>query len=261
MSTEAQEPTQEQEPQEAQPSEIELQAREHGWKPEEEFKADPTNAGKKWRTAEDFMDRKSLFDRIEGSNRHIRELKRGLEALTEHNRKIEKSAYERALAELRRERDAALENDDHVTAEKIRDRIDDVKEQQRAAALQPQPQPAQVNPEFVQWAERNKWYSTDVDMRAFAEGYASQLWNSGIRDSAEALAQIERKVREVFPTKFRNPNKDRSPSLEGGQRKVSGKSDDFKLTEDEERIIKTMIRAGAPITREEYLKQIRESRS
>ena len=258
MSEAAPEQQQEQ-PAEVQPSEVELQAMEYGWKPEADFKADPTNEGKKWRTAEDFMDRKSLFDRIEGYNKQVREMKRGMDALAAHNKKIEQSAYERALAELRAERNQALENDDHVTAEKIRDRIDDIKEQQRMAPpVQPQPQ---VNPELVQWVERNKWYTSDVDMRAFAEGYASQLWNSGVRDSAEALAQIERKVREVFPTKFRNPNKDRSPSLEGGQRKVGGKSDDFKLTAEEEKIMQTMIRAGAPISKEDYLKQIRESRS
>ena len=47
--------------QEVQLSEVEIQAMEHGWKPKEQF---DESSGKKWRSAEEFMDRKSLFDKI-----------------------------------------------------------------------------------------------------------------------------------------------------------------------------------------------------
>lgn len=239
------------------PSEIEQQALSLGWKPEEEFKTDPVNEGKKWRTAEDFMDRKSLFDKIDSYHRKVKDLEKGISSLTEHNKKIEQSAYERALRELRNERKQALEEGDVVKAEEIRDRIDEVKEQQKSVQVQPEPQPG-VNPEFVAWVARNKWYENDVDMRAFADGYATQLINSGVRDPAEALPMLERKVREVFKDKFRNPNKDRAPSLEGGGGKP--RSDTFSLTPEEEKIMVNMIRAGVPLSKEDYIKQIKESR-
>lgn len=245
---------------EPQLSEIEEQALAHGWKPKEEFEADPENAGKKWRTAEDFMDRKSLFDRLDSYNKEVRTLKRGITALSEHNKKIERLAYERALRELKAERTKAIEENDLEKVEEIRDQMEVLKEQHKQIQSQPQVT-NEPDPRFVQWVEKNKWYTTDPDMRAFTDGYAAHLWNSGVRDPDEALPLIEKKVRELFPTKFRNPNKDKAPSLEGGQRKENKKSDDFKLTESEEKILNTMLRAGAPITREEYIKQLKATRS
>jgi hypothetical protein len=244
------------EPQEVQVSEVEQEAMALGWKPEEDFKADPANENKKWRTAEDFMDRKSLFDKIDSYSRKVKDLERGINSLSQHNAKIEQSAYERALRELRSERKEALENGDVVLAEEIRDRIDEVKEQQRTVVAQPQ-QPA-VHPEFVAFVDRNRWYETDPDMRAYADGYAQQLMSQGIRDPEKALPMLERKVREVFAGKFRNPNKDRAPVLEGGKGKV--KSDSFVLTPDEEKIMTNMIRAGVPLSKEDYIAQIKNTR-
>jgi len=238
-------------------TEVEQQALSLGWKPEEEFKADPANEGKKWRTAEDFMDRKSLFDKIDEVKRRNRDLERGLHSLAEHNKRIEQSSYERALRELRNERKLALEENDLVKAEELRDRIDEVREQQRAVK-ETQPVAPAVNEEFVAWVQNNKWYETDVDMKAFADGYAATLWNQGVQSRAEALPMIERKVREVFASKFRNPNKNLAPSLESGKGKA--KSDSFSLTPEEEKIMNNMIRAGSPISREEYIKQIKASR-
>ncbi len=255
MTTENQE-NQEQTPQEPQLSPVEQEALSLGWKPEEEFKADPANEGKKWRTAEDFMDRKSLFDKIDSYHRQVRDLQKGIKSLAEHNQKIEKSAYERALKELRAEKRQALENGDVIRADELDERIDEIKEQHRAVPP-PQPEP-QLNPEFVAWVANNKWYETDVDMRAYADGYAQQLLQQGILSPEKALPMIERKVREVFSQKFRNPNKDRAPSLETG--KGSRRADTFVLTAQEEKIMNDVIRAGAPITREEYIKQIKESR-
>lgn len=237
---------------EPQYSEIELQAMEHGWKPKEEF---DESTGKKWRSAEEFMDRKSLFDKIDEQHRKIKDLSKGLNALAEHNKKIEQSAYERALRELRAERKQALEEGDLVKAEEIRDRIDEVKEEQRK---QPVPQTNVVNTSFEQWVAQNKWYESDPDMRAYADGYAQQLVGNGVTDPSVALPQIERKVREVFAAKFRNPNKDRAPSLETG--KARSKADSFVMTREEEKVMNQLIAAGAPITREDYISQLKKSR-
>lgn len=237
-------------------SEVEQTALEHGWKPEEEFKADPANEGKKWRTAEDFMDRKSLFDKIDSYHRKVKDLEKGMNALAQHNSKIEQSAYERALRELRNERKAALEEGDLVKAEEIRDRIDEIKEQTK----QPAPTAVQpTNPVFDAWVAKNQWYTEDRKMQAFADGLANQLIAEGIRNPQEIFAAVEREVRDTFPTKFRNPRKDTAPSLDVSGKKAPA-SEGFKLTPTEEKIMNDMIRAGAPISKEEYIKQIKESR-
>lgn len=239
-------------------SEIEQRAMELGWQPKEEFEANPANAGKKWRDAEDFLDRQSFFDHINSLKQEVRQAKRAAQLLAEHNRKIEQVSYERALAKLKAERKEALENQDYAKAEEIRDQIDDLKT--KAVQTTVPEMPSDSNAVVSAWMERNKWYTQDNDLRVFADGYAVNLYNSGVRDPKEALPLIEAKVRETFPNKFRNPNKDRPQSLEGGGQQKQSKST-FTLTPEEEKIMDTMLKAGVPLSREEYIKQIKMLRS
>lgn len=232
-------------------TEIEQQAMQHGWRPKDQF---DESTGKKWRSAEEFMDRKPLFDKIDEQHRRLRDLENGVKALAEHNKRIEASAYQRAINELRNERKQALEEGDLVKAEEIRDRIDEVKEQSRQ-----QPQPQQVsNPQFDAWVEKNEWYTNDAKLRKYADGVALELRQEGVKDPTEFLKRIEREVRETFPDKFRNPNRDLAPKIDSGR--GSAKSDNFELSADDERMITQMLKAGAPITREEYIKQLKSAR-
>lgn len=239
-------------------SEVEAQAMELGWRPEEEFKAEPANEGKKWRTAEDFMDRKSLFDKIDEIKRENRDLKKGLTALTHHNAKIEESAYRRAINELRREKRAALEDGDLVKADEISERIDELKTVQVTPRyIQPQP----ANPAFDQWVAQNKWYVEDSKMQALADGVAQHLVNRGETNPQVIFATVEKEVRETFPHKFRNPRKDTAPNLDVSDKKATGKKAAVdQLTTEEVKIMKTMIRAGVKLSEEEYAKQVLKSR-
>jgi hypothetical protein len=244
-------------PETPQVSEIEVQASEYGWKPETEFRANPANEGKKWRTAEDFMDRKPLLDKIETYSRKVKDLEKGLNALAQHNQKISEQAYERALADLKAERRAALEEGDLVKAEDLKDRMDMVKQQ--AAQTKSIIPTAPTNPAFDEWVANNSWYNEDRKARALADGIAQNLVEQGIRNPAEIFATVEREVRETFPNKFRNPRKDAAPFTEAGNKKAPTK-EKFELTPEEERIMNTIIRSGAPLSRDDYIKQIRESR-
>lgn len=234
---------------------IEQQARELGWRPKEEFYADPKNEGKPWRDAERFVELTPLFKKIDEQHRQIKDLHKTTRHLAEHNQKIEKLSYEKALATLRAERRQALEEGDLVKAEELRDRIDDVKEQSRSVAQQ-QTQP-QLSSDFESFVERNPWYNTNAEMTRYANGLAMELNNQGVRDPAVALARIEEETRKAFaPKTVRNPNKDSAPNLEGGRGKA--KSDNFSLTPEQERIMNTLIKSGAPISREDYIKQLKQ---
>lgn len=243
---------------EPQVNEVELQAQELGWKPEEDFKADPKNEGKKWRPAEEFMDRKSLFDKIDSYHRKVKDLEKGIGALSEHNKKIEKTAYERALRELKQEKRAALEEGDLVKADELNERIDEIKQEVKNV---PAPVAEPRNPAFDVWVTKNQWYNENKKMRAFADGYAQQLVADGITNPAEIFAEVEKEVKDTFPVTFRNPRKDTAPSLDTSDRKVSTKKSAVdQLTPEERNIMKTMLRAGAGISEEEYANQVLKSR-
>ena len=242
--------------------EVEAQALEHGWLPEEDFKADPKNSGKKWRPAEEFMDRKSLFDKIEEQHKQIRDLKKGVDALTTHNKNIEQSTYERARRELAEERKAALKEGDFAKAEEIRDRIDEIKVAQNTAQTAPTQQ--QEAPEFTQFKQQNDWYQgskpEDVKMTAWAEGYGFILARQG-KTPQEVLAEVHKAARTEFPERFtkRNPNKNEAGAAPTGRQSRTS-TDSFQLSADEEKVMQRMIRAGAKITPEDYKSQLKKAK-
>ena len=62
----------------------ESEAREQGWKPKEEYEGDP----EKWRPAKEFVERGELFGKIDVLGRELKETKKALKLLQEHNSKI-----------------------------------------------------------------------------------------------------------------------------------------------------------------------------
>lgn len=235
-------------------TEIELEAMKHGWKPESEFQA---KNGRKWKTAEKFMEDKPLYDKIDEQHRVNKRLERQVELLREHYEKVEKAAFDRAVKELKDLRRQALEEGDLVRAEEIRDEI---AERQANA---PKPEPIQPVVDMDAWKEKNSWYEQDEDMTAFADGLGNRLLKQG-KTPQEILEKVEEKVREAFPHKFepkRNPNRETAPRVEStGSKKVSGKSatDTSFMTAEEIKFMDTFLKSGAPITREEYIRDMKK---
>jgi len=234
-------------------TEVEQEAMKLGWRPESEFTPRP---GRKWKTAEKFLEDKPLYDKIDEQHKVIKKLERSTDLLRSHYEKVEKASYERALAVLRAERKQALEEGDLVRAEEIRDQIDE----QKQAAPRPQvPEPdPELNSAMDAWKERNSWYEKDEDMTAFADGLGNKLLKSG-KSAKEILETVEAKVRTAFPTKFRNPNRDTAPRVEGNSKKgKSSGSDESHMSAEEIRIMESFLRSGVPITREEYIKDMKK---
>jgi len=234
-------------------SPIEQEAVSQGWKPKEQFDADPANEGKKWRSAELFLELTPLFSKIDDLHKQNKNLEKGIKTLSDHNKKIEVLAFQRALEKLNKERKEAIANGDLEKVEEIRDRIDELKNTPATPEVQTS---VEVPQEFTDWQSRNRWYTSDQEMRTFADGYGTSLARGGMRPDA-VLAAVEKRIKEVYPDRFRNPNKDKAPSVEGGKGKGSKGESLPQLTEMEERVLNTMLKAGAPISREEYIKQIR----
>lgn len=237
-------------------SEVEVQAMDLGWRPEEEFKADPKNEGKKWRSAEDFMDRKSLFDRIESGNQEVRQVKKTLQQLANHHANVEKVAYEKALATLKAERKAALADNDHVRAEEIRDEMDEVRE--KIEKVQPPVAvPEGPPPELVEFRSRNTWYERDDAMTRYANSIGQELFQQGTPPK-KLLEEVEKRTREAFPEKFRNPNRENAPEMVPSGRRV-GSSTAFRLTPEEEKIAENFAKTGI-MTKEQYVAELKKTK-
>lgn len=239
---------------------IEQEARASGWVPKEEFHGDEH----KWVDAGEFVRRAPLFQKIDTAGREIKELRKSLEALKAHHAQVRETEYKRALDELKAAKkeayiegdpDALIEIDEKVAAVKdAQARFKQEQAQEAAKATDPEV----IHPEFAAWTKRNTWYNDNKPMRAFADTLGLELRAQGMSPT-DVLRQVEIKIKEEFPNKFRNPNRDKAAAVEGGGKggPAKGNSGEASLTDEERRIMNTFVRTGV-MTKEQYIADLKK---
>lgn len=237
------------------PTAIELKAMEEGWVPQDQWEGDPDQ----WRPAKEFVDRGELFKKIDDQNRTVKELKRALDDMKKHHSQVRETEYAKALAALKEQKKSALEEGDAAQVIKLDDQIDLVKDEQRALKQEPaEVQDQSPSPEFTNWTNRNKWYETSQPMRAYADALGRDLAYGGMKPS-EVLAEVERQVRQEFPHKFTNPNRDKPSAVEGSVNKGGKANESFALSDEERRVMQRFVRSGV-MTEEQYIKDLKSVR-
>jgi hypothetical protein len=224
-------------------TDAEVEAMEHGWNPN-------GVDGKKNLSAEEYMDRKPLYDDLKSQNKKIKRMQESIDALKQFNDTISERERSKLLNQLKAAKKAALENDDYNAVVEIDERIADAKV----------PNVQQQTPEiFSQWVSENSWYNTDNEMRQFADiigtGYAENHPNTPLDQIYE---HVGKEVRARFPEKFNTAPRAAKPSaVEGatkGRRASSKKYSAKDLPEQDRQIMKTLIRDGH-MSEQEYLKK------
>jgi hypothetical protein len=239
-----------------QPSQYEIAAREMGWRPKDEWEGDP----EKWRDSKEFVERGELYGKIDNMGRELKETRKALKLLQEHNLKIKETEYNRAVEELKSLQKKHLESGDSDGYLETTELLTDLKAEQKARQVYEEaiPKQPQLDPRFVAWTEQNKWYANNQEMREYADtigqGYANR--HQGI-DPVEVLKYVTKEVQVRFKDKFQNPNRDKPNAVEGAQRQtVKGKSS-FELSDDERKVMNTFVRTGV-MTKEEYIDQLKQ---
>ena len=232
-------------------------AREMGWRPKEEWEGDP----EKWRDAKEFVERGELYDKIDSMGKELKETRKALKMLQEHNAKIKETEYKRAVDELKALQKKHLEEGNSDGYLETTELLTDLKAEQKAREVVKEtvPETPQVDPRFSAWVEKNKWYSSDEDMRDYAD-YVGQRYakrNPGI-NPVDVLRYVTQEVKEKFKDKFENPNRTKQ-SVESGGTPSPVKKSSFELTEDEKKVMNTFIRSGA-MSKEEYIEQLKSIR-
>jgi hypothetical protein len=240
-------------------TDVERQAMEQGWVPKEQYKGSG-----KWRDAEDFLDRGSLFAKIDEQGRRIKSLDSTAAELKKHLEKVRKTEFQRALDTLRAEKKEALLDNNADAVVEIDEKITDLKTEQRIAEAQAHQaqiqQASQPHPAYIIFENRNPWYKTDKAMKLYADGIAAELVSRGTHSPAELLAEVEKQTKKEFAHKFQNPNRGRPGAVEGTSGKAgSQRKDDFQLTEEETRVMNKFVKAGH-MTKEEYIADIKAER-
>ena len=234
-------------------SAAEEKAMEQGWVPEDQWDGDP----EQWRPAKEFLDRGELFKKIEDQNRTIKEFKRALDDLKGHHAKTRETEYARALATLKQQKRAALEEGDAAAVIQLDDEIDLVKDEQNKLKQRDYQQTeVDVNPEFSSWVDKNKWYETNEPMKAYADALGRSLAVKGMSPSA-VLQEVEKQVKLEFPNKFTNPNRNKPGAVEGSSNKGGKSSGEVSLSDEERRVMQRFVRTGV-MTEKDYIAELRK---
>lgn len=232
----------------------ETKALEMGWRPKDEWEGPEED----FIDAKEFVRRQPLFEKIEHQSKAIKQLEKAFDALKTHHTKVKESEYQRALKSLKDARKEALREGEHERALAYEEKIEEVEQQKAEFEQEAQqvdiPKQAEEHPEFVSWKEQNRWYTRDSELKEFADTYGITLARKGMAP-AKVLDEVAKKVRQAFPEKFRNPNKDKASAVETPTRRAAA-SDSIEMTDDEVRIMKTIVRSGA-MTEAEYKKELK----
>lgn len=242
-------------------SEVEQKALEMGWRPKEEFEGDEVD----FIDAKEFVQRQPLFDKIAAQSKQLKNLDKALHALQQHYTKVNETAYKKALADIKAQQEKAVEEGDlntyHALNQK-REEIEEEKEQLQTDFI-PEPEP-QVHPTMQAWVARNSWYESQPHMRVFAEEVGARFKGALMAKTItpeDVLKEVEKAVRAEFPQKFRNPNKDKAPAVEGAPAVKAGRKEaEPELTEVERNIMNTLVRQKV-LTKEQYLADLKAAKA
>ena len=231
----------------------EEEARNQGWKPKEEFEGDIS----KWRPAKEFAERGELFSKIDSMGRELKETRKAMRLLQEHNSQIKVAEYNNALKELKALQKKHLEEGNSDGYLETSDILSDLKAEQKAREVIEETTVPQVDPRFAAWVDENKWYSTDQEMRDHADiigqRYAAQ---NPDESPMNVLKVVTREIRMRFKDKFTNPNRNKPGAVSGSDTTTTPKPKTFEMTEDERRVMNTFVRTGV-MSKDEYISQLK----
>lgn len=237
-------------------TDTEMRAMEKGWNPDKESVPE----GKEWIEAGEFLRNESFFTEIRKLKRELNSTKKSFDVLKEHHKKVAEVEREKVLTELKRQKKAALEDEDHAAVVEIDDKIQDVKSQNVDVVEEQEID----NTLFNEWVDRNSWYETNNEMRTIADelgaGYVAT--RNGKFDPAKLYDHVEKQIKRMYPDEFGfAPKKSRSkPTVEGASASRGGKSSKSKFTErdlnDEQRqVMKRLVSSGV-LTKEAYIDEL-----
>ena len=124
---------------------------------------------------------------------------------------LAKRAYKTAYEE--GDSDNIISAQEKLTAAKIKvDRLGDIEKRNRTLqedenSVKPSinTNVSNVDPKAKEWASRNTWFNSDLEMTGFAKGVHQKLVSDGVDPSSdEYYEKIDARMQELFPDRFEN---------------------------------------------------------
>ena len=234
-------------------SEVETEAMAMGWSP------DGAKEGRKSISAEEFIDRKPLYDKVHKTDRNMKRLEEQNKAITAHLENMRKHQVEDKVETLKSKKRAVLEEQDEGWTEQVM-KIDEdiIKAGQEEEIVVPD---VATNDAYDTWLDQNQWYDSNTDMKAYADrlgaGIFSQNPNADLKTIYEEVAE---EVRIRFPDQFVT-NRQKTSPVEGSRPRSTAKAAKYTvkdLDQDAKEIMTNLVKTGV-MTKEEYITDLEKT--
>ena len=229
----------------------EAEARKQGWTPQEDFRGDPA----RWTYAETFVKRADevmpfLQKQNKALKRELDDLRRQVKKSTEFFTQAETRAYERAMADLQKRHDEAVETGDLAASRRVMAEMRDIKPPEAPVADAPV-NDADAATKFAEWIDANDWYVKDADRRSYADIQAQAMGPAIAYDGGpEAwLEELGRRVERKFTAP--KPNAANPGGNRAGARGGKAYSD---LPPEAKAVCDKWVRQGIIKSRDDYVK-------
>lgn len=246
-------------------SEVEQKAMAAGWKPKDQLEET-----KEFISADEFLRRGELFDKIKALKDEIHHLKADLGAVVQHHTQVKETEFKRAVEYLKAEKKQALDEGDHDRVIEIDDQLAEVKEAQRLSrnnvdVSRNNPQIQAMQETFVNWVDENGWYNQDEELHDYADSIGLRLRRTNPEWSYEKiLTEVAKKTKDRFSERFGIQKKTVPPSPDSsgqGQRiQAKGTLKESDLSPEERRAMNVFIQRIPGFTKEQYLKELQAAR-
>lgn len=256
---------------------IEVKARQMGWRPREEFRGPDS----KWVDAETFVERgeswvpylkerNGYFERtVQSQQKEIDDLKGMIAEGNERLRRSEQIGYKRAMRELEARKAEAISNADQQEVRRVEAEIQELGPEPKPPETPAQPR---VAPEVSEWVENNAWVRESRRSWQMAVDELTEVQKERpFLPLSDALAEVKRRIMPLFvrdtgrredsdgaddpPARRNNPPPvNRSGSVSGrsraAPRSFEAMPDNVKAQYDKER--RVLDGKGQPLSKEEY---------
>lgn len=243
-------------------------ARRMGWRPQAELEAEGKKLPK-YKTADEFLEdgkkyepfikanNEALEKALTKTKEELAKVQADLKQFGEFHTKAVAREYERALADLEAQQEAAAAAGDVEGVKKATKGI--VALGKEAEADQKGAPDAEWQSAEQKWKAENKWFDGEEPgnraMTVYALAQDRELASEKPNFTpAQRLAEVTKRVKAEFPDKFVNPNRERPGAVEGvGNAKLSTGKTFSDLPKEAQAFCDRMVKSGT-ITRDAYVK-------
>jgi len=229
-------------------------AREQGWKPEEEWKGDPPASG--FKTAEQFVKDGEqipgiLKSQIGRLNDQMDSMKGTFAEFQDYTRKQQEKSRkenERLISELEQVRAQAVTDGDGAAFAKADRDI------QNLEPNEPKAEP--IDPLGQEWATKSTWYGKDPELTELADDIYVSIQRDGYTGKAY-YAELDRRVKNARPDKFENSRRNKASTVEGGGNRDTGGGEQTwaNLPKEDRATAERFIAEMPGFTKEQFLSE------